>query len=427
MTRHPKSLCFFVSPFRRFVWTFGRSDVRTFPLTSLLVMVMAVATNVRATDTDANSLETLKATQQRFREAAAMVTPSLVRIETVGGTQPVTRSQQPDPEPADNDPEGPPAPRRTQKPFQESLGSGFVIADGPTTGLVYSADGYIVTSSFNFVRDPALISVTLSDGRMVAADLVARDQVRKIALLKVDATNLTVPQWSDLDAVRVGQWAIALGLGLGGTEPSMSVGIISAKNRMHRNAVQTDAKLSPINFGGPLCDVQGRVMGITVPMAQRPGELAGVEMYDSGVGFAVPKHRLDAIVSELKSGRSFHRGWLGVAMNPRVTDAVVILNIADPSPSREAGMQIGDRIVKADGSPVKHFGQLTQALYMIPAGETVEIEVEREGQSIPLKVVLAESAKLGSLPDLPEPLDPAAPQESPADKPPLEEPPQDEP
>jgi serine protease Do len=392
-----------------------------------LVLATAIASNVLAADSDVNSLETLKATQQRFREAAAKVRPSLVRIETVGGTQPVARSQTPDPEPTDNDPEGPPAPRRTQKPFQETLGSGFVIADGPTTGFVYSTDGYIVTSSFNFVRDPALISVTLADGRMVAADLVARDQVRKIALLKVDATDLQVPQWASLEEVRVGQWAIALGLGLGGTEPSMSVGVISAKNRMHKNAIQTDAKLSPINFGGPLCDIQGRVVGVTVPMAQRPGELAGVEMYDSGVGFAVPKHRLDAIVGELKTGRSFLRGWLGVSLNPRVTDAVVVQNIADPSPSRDAGVQIGDKIVKADGSPVKHFGQLMQALYMIPAGESVEIEVEREGQSIPIKVVLAESAKLGPLPDLPEPFDPAAPQESPADPPPSEEPPQDEP
>ena len=100
---------------------------------------------------------------------------------------------------------------------------------------------------------------------------------------------------------------------IGGTEPALSVGIISAKNRMHSNAVQTDAKLSPLNFGGPLCDIHGRVVGITVPMAQRPGELAGVEMYDSGVGFAVPKHRLDAIVSELRTGRSFYRGWLGGA------------------------------------------------------------------------------------------------------------------
>ena len=395
-------------------------------LAAMTILAAAHGLPARGSDVDTDSVELLKSTQQRFREVAQKVRPSLVRIETVGGTQPVDRSREAEPEPTGDEPEGPPAPRRTQQPFRESLGSAFVIADGPTTGLVYSSDGYIVTSSFNFVRDPALISVTLSDGRMVAADLVARDQVRKIALLKVDATSLVVPEWADAAEVRVGQWAIALGLGLGGTEPSMSVGVVSAKNRMHGNALQTDAKLSPLNFGGPLCDIQGRVIGVSVPMAQRPGELAGVEMYDSGVGFAVPRHRLDAIVDGLKSGRSFHRGWLGVVLNPRVTDAVVVQNIADPSPCRDAGMQIGDKIVKADGAPVRHFGQLMQALYMIPAGEVVEIQVEREGQTIPLQVTLAESAKLGPLPDLPEPFDPAVPQESPADEPPPEHPP-DEP
>ncbi len=422
MIRRKHLTGFTVSTLRRF----GVIPCRLF---FLLNLVMAPALLVQAADSDVNSVESLKAAQERFRAVAARIRPSLVKIETVGGTQPVAKDQQPDPEPADENPEGPPPPpKRTQRPFQETLGSGFVVADGPTTGFVYSEDGYIVTSSFNFVRDPALISVTLADGRMVAADLVARDQVRKIALLKVDAANLSVPTWADFEDVRVGQWAIAFGFGLGGNEPSMSVGIVSAKNRMHGNAIQTDAKLSPITFGGPLCDIQGRVVGMTVPMAQRPGELAGVEMYDSGVGFAVPRHRLDAIVKELRTGRSFYRGWLGVSLNPRVVDGVVVQNIADPSPSRDAGVQIGDKIVKADGSPVRHFGQLMQALYMIPAGEAVEIEVERDGKTIPLKVVLAESRNLGALPDLPEPFDPAAPQESPADKPPAEEePPPDEP
>lgn len=378
-------------------------------------------------DTGSTSVEVLKATQERFRDVAARLRPSLVRIETVGGTQPVDRVRQPDPEPEDSDQPGPPAPRRTQQPFRETLGSRFVVADGPTTGLVYSADGYIITSSFNFVRDPALISVTLADGRMLAADLIARDQVRKIALLKVDATNLPVPEWASVESVRIGQWAIALGLGLGGDEPSVSVGIISALGRMHGNAVQTDAKLSPINFGGPLCDIHGRVIGLSVPMAQRPGELAGVEMYDSGVGFAVPKHRVDAIVEKLKTGKSFLRGWLGVTLNPRVPDAVVIQNIADPSPSRDVGIQIGDKIVRAEGRPIRHFGQLTQAIYMIPAGEAVELEIERDGQVVPVQVILAASADLGPLPDLPEPLDPAAPQETPPDEPPGDVPPQEEP
>jgi len=375
-----------------------------------------------ASGDEIGEVELLKETQARFRAAAARVQPSLVRIETVGGTQPSLNPAAEEPEPKDDNLEGPPAPKRTQNPFRENVGSGFVVADGPTTGLIYSSDGYIVTSSFNFVREPALISVTLSDGRRLAADLVARDQVRKIALLKVEADGLAVPEWVPscapplqggglADEVRVGQWAIALGMGFGGENASITVGIVSALNRMCGNAVQTDAKLGPANYGGPLCDIRGRVIGIAVPMAQRPGELAGAEMYDSGVGFAVPRHRVDAIVAELKKGHSFHRGWLGLSLDPRARGAVVVGNIADPSPAREAGVRIGDKVVTIAGKPVKHFGQLVQALYMIPAGEAVRLELERDGEPISLDVVLAESSKLGALPEIAEPFDPANPLE----------------
>ncbi|MEK7710801.1 MAG: trypsin-like peptidase domain-containing protein [Planctomycetota bacterium] len=403
-----------------------------------IVVLAAASTSLEiALGDEAGAVELLKDTQERFRSAAARVQPSLVRIETVGGTQPSLRPVSEEPEPKDDDLEGPPAPKRTQNPFRDTVGSGFVVSDGPTTGLVYSSDGYIVTSSFNFVREPALISVTLSDGRRLAADLVARDQVRKIALLKVEAEGLAVPEWVDardkhpnvqmsehpnmdfstfglLDfsgEVRVGEWAIAFGMGFGGEEASITVGIVSALDRMCGNAVQTDAKLSPANYGGPLCDIRGRVIGISVPMAQRPGELAGAEMYDSGVGFAVPRHRVDAIVAELKKGHSFHRGWLGVSLNPRARDAVVVGNIADPSPAREAGVRIGDKVVSIAGKPVKHFGQMVQALYMIPAGETVRLELERDGEPLSLDVVLAESSKLGPLPEIAEPFDPANPLE----------------
>ncbi|MDO8630761.1 MAG: trypsin-like peptidase domain-containing protein [Phycisphaerales bacterium] len=379
---------------------------------SLLRIVVAAAASMSfeiALGDEIGAVELLKDTQERFRSAAARVQPSLVRIETVGGTPPSLRSASEEPEPKDDDLEGPPAPKRTQNPFRDTVGSGFVVADGPTTGLVYSSDGYIVTSSFNFVREPALISVTLSDGRRLAADLVARDQVRKIALLKVEADGLAVPEWVNADDVRVGEWAIALGMGFGGESVSITVGIVSALNRMAGNAIQTDAKLSPANYGGPLCDIRGRVIGISVPMAQRPGELAGAEMYDSGVGFAVPRHRLDAIVAELMKGRSFHRGWLGVSLDPRARDTVVVGNIADPSPAREAGVRIGDKIISIAGKPVKHFGQLVQALYMIPAGETVRLELERGGEPLSLDVVLAETAKLGPLPEIAEPFDPANP------------------
>jgi serine protease Do len=218
-----------------------------------------------------------------------------------------------------------------------------------------------------------------------------------------------VPQWLDRQDLRVGQWAVALGLGFGGDEASLTVGIVSALSRMHDNAIQTDAKLNPANYGGPVCDIQGRVMGIGVPMAQRPGELAGVELYDAGAGFAVPKDRIDEIVSVLMTGESFFRGWLGIVVDPRSSEAVIIKNVAEPSPMYEAGVVPGDKIIRANDEEVRHFGHLVQAIYMIPAGQPVRLEMERDGGIFELDVTLARATDLGPLPSLAEPFDPSTP------------------
>lgn len=361
--------------------------------------------DARANDT----YEVRRAVQRAVKDVAAKLRPCLVRIETVGGAQPQGKIGTVEAGMEEDSPENPVQKKRNQRAFEDSLGSDFILSDGGTTGLIYSADGYIVSSSFNFVRDPALISVLLADGRRLAADLVARDQVRKIALLKVDATDLPVPSWRSADDVQVGERAVALGLAFGGEQPSVTVGIISALNRMLGNAIQTDAKLSPSNYGGPLCDLQGRVIGLCVPMAQRPGELAGIEMYDSGVGFAVPRNRLDEIVSVLRTGQSFYRGWLGMQSDPRSKESVTIRNIADPSPLRSAGVEVGDKLLSADGRPTTHFGQLVQALYMLPAGQEVYLHLERKGVGYGVKVKLARSTELGELPEVEEPFDPAHP------------------
>ncbi len=355
-----------------------------------------------------DSYELRRSQQERFRSVAAKLRPSLVRIETVGGVQPLgtgtTDTLPISPEEGRGD-----SPRRTQTPFRDAVGSRFKIADGPTTGVVYSEDGYILTSSFNFVVEPSIITATLFDGRRFVAELVARDQVRKLALLKIDANDLSVPRWQERSELRVGQWAIALGLGFGGEDASVTVGVLSAYNRMMGNAIQTDAKLNPANYGGPLCDIDGRVLGICVPMAQRPGELSGVEFYDSGVGFAVPKDRVDLIASQLREGKSFYRGWLGVVLDPSVRDAAVILNIADPSPVLDAGIVPGDRIVKAAGKEIRHFGHLVKTLYMIPAGDPVRLELERDGAMFGAEIKLARNIELGPLPNLAEPFDPTEP------------------
>src|SRR5262249_36115265 len=151
---------------------------------------------------------------------------------------------------------------------------------GPTTGLVVGADGYIITSSFNFANRPSAIFVGVP-GRpdRLVAKVVATDQTRMLTLLKVEATGLPVPAAAPKKERRVGRSAVALGRTVAGvdTPPSVSVGILSALGRVWGKAVQTDAKVSPVNYGGPLVDLQGRVLGVLVPLSPRgQDETAGV-------------------------------------------------------------------------------------------------------------------------------------------------------
>jgi serine protease Do len=392
---------------------------RTLRFLLTIACLASTAALVSAEDAPRDDFSLPRAQQLAFREAVRAVRPYVVRIDTIGGAQP-SDSLTAGAGEVEVDADGDGLPDEPEpNPFRDTLGSGFTVADGPTTGILYHSDGYILTSSFNFVRDPSHITVRLDDGRQYVAHLIARDKVRKLALLKVDATDLPTAPWAPSDDIRIGQWAIALGRGFGGDDPSVTVGVISAKGRMMGNAIQTDAKLSPANYGGPVVDLDGRVLGIAVPMAQRPGELAGVEFYDAGIGFAVPRERVEDIVADLKKGVSFHRGWLGVSTR-QDPDAkkLIIRAVADPSPVQAAGIQPGDAIVYANGNEVKGIQHLVQSIYMAPAGETVFLVTERDGLQYGFEIVLARSEELGPLaePEIP-PADPDDPFPIPDDSP----------
>src|SRR5579862_4594999 len=142
--------------------------------------------------------------EQAVKQAAAIVAPSLVRIETVGGLDRVGQ---------------------------------VLTVTGPTTGIIVSADGYIISSAFNFAARPASILVTLPDGRRMPATQVATDKLKMLTLIKIEAEDLPVPQPAPAESFRVGQWSIALGKTLDET-PSISVGIVSALNRIWGKAIQ---------------------------------------------------------------------------------------------------------------------------------------------------------------------------------------------
>src|SRR5262249_23610783 len=157
--------------------------------------------------------------------------------------------------------------------------------------------------------------------------------------------------------IQVGQWALALGRTWSNPDspPSVSVGIISALERIWGKAVQTDAKVSPVNYGGPLVDIQGRVQGVLVPASPRgQDETAGIEWYDSGIGFAIPLEDINAVLPRLKQGQDLHRGLLGVTLQSQdiYGASPVVGSVAPDSAAARAGIAAGDTILEIQGVKV---------------------------------------------------------------------------
>lgn len=299
--------------------------------------------------------------ERALQAAVARVAPSVVRIETFGGL--------------------------------ERVGN-FLVGDGPTTGLVVSADGYVISSAFNFVQKPDSILVTVGEGRRAAAEIVARDQSRMLVLLKVNTEEKLVPPTAaPRDELVVGQWTLAVGRTLDPLIPNTSTGILSAKNRIWGKAVQTDAKVSPSNYGGPLVDIHGRVIGVLVPMSpQASSEFAGAEWYDSGIGFAVPLEQINLHLPQMIAGKDLHPGLLGISLEkgsiystPATVSACKIR-----SPADTAGIKAADTIVEVSGQKIATQAQLKHALGPYYGGDEVTVAIMRGTERIETKVTLAE-------------------------------------
>jgi serine protease Do len=304
-----------------------------------------------------------------FRAAVDKVLPSVVTIESFGGVSSV----------------------------QGRIGGIRRQGEGPSTGLIVSPDGYLVTSTFNFIKRPPIITVIFHDGTRRVAKLLGRDDTRKLCILKVDdVSDLPVPPFVPRSEMRVGQWAISVGIGYGDTEPAVSAGIISATSRMSGRAVQTDANTSPANYGGPLLDIDGRVLGICVPLSPRSQAAgAGVEWYDSGIGFAVPLHNEKTLIAALKEGKTIKAGFLGVQVKPANANGtgVEVTVVQKKSAAEEAGLKKGDVIVSINDDPVIDPAQLRISVSSHVAGETIKVKVKRGEESIELQANLKEATQ----------------------------------
>ena len=291
-----------------------------------------------------------------FKTAADAVADSVVRVETLGGAD---------------------------------VAGGQLVSSGPTSGVIVSADGLILTSTFAFLGDPTGVLVRLPDGRRVAAERLGTDESRQIALLRVDADGLTPAVPAEIAGVAVGDWAVAVGRTYSADAVNVSVGIVSAKDRILGRAVQTDAKTSPANYGGALVDLSGRTIGVLAPLTG-DGGTGGVEWYDSGIGFAVPLADVLAVLDRLEAGETLRPGLLGVAFAGSGLDAEPVVESVRPqSPAEAGGLRPGDRVLEIAGTPVARPDAVKAALGPLRAGDEVTMMVERDGERVELSATLA--------------------------------------
>jgi len=276
---------------------------------------------------------------------------------------------------------------------QRSLGSGFII----------DKDGYIVTN--NHVIDNAdKIVVILNDEKEFEAQIVGRDKNTDLSLIKIESNhNLPVLGFGDSDALKVGQWVVAIGNPFG-LEQTVTAGIVSAKGRVigsgpYDDFIQTDASINPGNSGGPLLNMKGEVVGINTAI------IAGGQ----GIGFAIPVNLAKNIIAQLKSTGEVTRGWLGVGIQDiseevaeyygiKEKKGVLVTEVFPGDPADLAGIKPKDIILSVNGKSVDSARQLTGMIAEIRVGDTIQIKINRSGktQNIDVKIAKREETKISS-------------------------------
>lgn len=327
-----------------------------------------------------------------FTELVEELSPSVVKITATSQATASTQQQIPQ---IFRDFFGDSLPQyRDQTPQpRSSLGSGFIISD----------DGYVLTN--NHVIDGAdQVSVRLTDGRELMAEVVGTDAQTDLALLKLEDAKLPkAVEFGDSEALKVGEWVLAIGSPYG-FEYSVTAGIVSAKGRALPNDnyvpfIQTDVAINPGNSGGPLFNMDGEVIGINSQIFTRDGGFMGLS-------FAIPSNLADSIVAQLKDG-GVERGYLGVAMDEKLNDSqdgpilaeilgldrpegALIAKVYPGTAAEAAGIQQGDVILSFDGSPIRRYTDLAPLVGLKKPGEEVEVGIVRDGKRIRLDVVLGE-------------------------------------
>jgi len=267
---------------------------------------------------------------------------------------------------------------------QRSLGSGFII----------DKEGYIVTNN-HVIADADEIKVKLNSGKEYDAKIIGRDPSTDIALIKIKAdSNYSVVNLGDSDALKVGEWVVAIGSPFG-LEHTVTAGIVSAKGRVigsgpYDDFIQTDASINPGNSGGPLINMKGNVVGINTAIIAS----------GQGIGFAVPVNMAKGVIKQLKEEGEVTRGWLGVGIqdiNDEMAEyygikgkkGVMVTEVFPGDPADKAGIRTKDIILEVNGRKIITSRELTRMVAGFNVGEVVKIIALRDGKEKTFKVKIA--------------------------------------
>lgn len=282
--------------------------------------------------------------------------------------------------------------------------------EGVGSGVIISADGYIITNQHVITQNGNVsdsIEVTLSTGEVIPAEVVGEDEFTDIAVISIDKEGLTPAEFAPSAETTIGEYAIAIGSPLDYAN-SVTLGIVSGLNRTIEGSdstslvdlVQVDAAISPGNSGGAVLDSTGRVIGIAV--AYMPPESTGAQ----NIGFAIPSDIALSVAEELMDTGKVSHAYLGINYTTITSELVqrfglsrdsgaLVTQVGQGTPAAEAGMEPGDVIVSIGEVAVSQDGDVVVALRRAKPGETVPVKVDREGDEMTLQVTLVERPTSG--------------------------------
>jgi 2-alkenal reductase len=282
--------------------------------------------------------------------------------------------------------------------------NGIIPERGVGSGVIYDNHGWILTNK-HVVEGSDTLSVELNDGRVFSGSVYGIDTLTDLAIVKIDASDLTAAHIGDSSALKVGQLVVAIGSPLGTYSNSVTSGIVSAKgrtittdgNQNLNNLIQTDAAINPGNSGGPLLDAGGNVVGINTAIAAD----------SNGIGFAIPIDIARPIMQQAVAGQKLSRPYMGVVYRTvdrqfatteklPVNEGALIIpggNSSSPavvsnSPADKAGIKEGDIIVKVNGQAIDGNHPLDATLSEYAPGDTVTVELLRNGSTVSVSVTL---------------------------------------